>query len=63
MGGVPRNVVYVVRMGTREDASNANLHLMVCHNHLLPKERGDVGGTNTLFRLPNPDDLVDTHGG
>lgn len=70
MGGVPGDVIYVVRMGTRIDACRANLHLMDTSQHLLKSreprgsKNGNAGsGTHALFGLPDPDNLIDPYGG
>ena len=61
MGGVPRDVIDIVRMGTREDARRADLHLRGYDERLGARKCRAIRGTNTLFGLPNSDNLVNTH--
>ena len=72
MGGVPRNVIYIVGMGARVYTCCANLHLIARDRYSRSaepnetrggKDRNARGKTHTLFGLPNPDNLIDPYGG
>ena len=67
MGGVPRDVIYIVRMGARVYTCCANLHLMVRDGYLRSaksnepqgSKNGNIKrGTHTLFGLPDSDNLI-----